>query len=148
MNLVTLATFAALGLAALVAWALGGRAGNGVIAGALLGAAVALFGALWVRHALIHRPEQAFARQVQGFGVKLCGAVVGTLVFRFVGRLNDFVDPATFALSYVVSALIVLFAGAALVHRMTSVARAGASGAAPSHAKLGPAKLGKGATPA
>jgi len=107
MTRTTLATLAALLIAAALAFQLGGREGAGVVAGVLCGAAVANLGALWQRHAFRHHAERAFRSVVEVFLFKLAFVLLGALAFRYVEAAAARVDWKAFLVTFAAAALLV-----------------------------------------
>ena len=64
----------------------------GAALGYLLGAALALAGALWVGHVMSSRPAAVLQAQIQVFGVKLACLLGGVLLLRFAPSLVASVD--------------------------------------------------------
>ena len=104
----SLATLAALGVAAVVAWRLGGTLGAGCLAGFFLGAAFTGLGSLYQRHMLLTRPERALFAMVVAFLAKLAVVVMGTLTFRFVEVAAERVDWRSFAVAFAAAVAVLL----------------------------------------
>ena len=118
MSLTSFVTLLSLGASALIAGRVGGRMGLGILLGATLGAAVALIGVLWVRHALIYRPERALRAQVEMFLVKLGAVVACAFAFRFLEPVARIADWRAVLVAYVSASLAILLAGAAMIQRL------------------------------
>jgi hypothetical protein len=112
MTRLTLVSIAALALAAVVAWRLGGTAGGGVLAGALLGVSFTGLGALHLRHTIRTRPERGLAAFGLSFLFKLAIVVAGALAFRYVDAAALRADWRTFLIAFAACAALLVPLGA------------------------------------
>lgn len=124
MTRLTLATLVGLALASAVAWRLGGALGKGVMAGYLLGASLAVLGALAQRWVFMRRPDQSLAAFALGFLTKLTALFVFVLVFRFFEPLGGSVDWRSFAVSFAAAVALVVPFGAFDAVRILRASRA------------------------
>ena len=104
----SIASLAALAVAAVVAWRLGGTLGSGVLAGFLLGAGFSGLGMLYQRHVLLTRPERAFIALGISFLAKLLVLLIGGLAFRYVEAAAARADWRSFLVSFVTAVAILL----------------------------------------
>lgn len=104
----TLVSLVGAAVAVLVAVRLGGVQGGGVLAGFFGGAGITGLGLLYQRHALLHRPKQAFTAMGVAFLAKLLLLMLGVLAFRFVEAAAVRVDWQTFLLAYAGSVAVLL----------------------------------------
>ncbi|MAE28479.1 MAG: hypothetical protein QF724_09640 [Planctomycetota bacterium] len=105
------ALFAALPVAALVAWRLGGALGTGVLAGFLLGCAVGGLAHAWQVHTMRHNPENAFGAFGLGFLAKVLGLGLGAAAFNAIEPLALRVDWRTYLLAFIGAVLVLMVAG-------------------------------------
>ena len=109
-----LSLLVSLPIAGYVAWRLGGPSelqGAGVIAGFLVGAAVAVWGIAYQRHVLLHRPANAQTAALIDFGVKLGVVLVGGIALRSMPELAARCDWRAFLLTFASISLVVLLFG-------------------------------------
>jgi hypothetical protein len=112
MTRTALVTLAALAVAGLVAWRLGGTVGAGVIAGFLCGAWIAVSGAAWQMHVARTRPERVMQASGLTFLFKLLALVGFGFVFRFIDAAGERVDWRSFLVTYTAAVLVVMIPGA------------------------------------
>ena len=112
MTRTTLATLLGTGLAAVVAWRLGGREGVGVLAGGVLAASVTTFGLARQRRELARDPKRVTHAMVSGMLLKLVALLVGALSLRFLEPLAARADWQSFVLAFVATSVVVLIPGA------------------------------------
>lgn len=98
-------------LAAVVAWQLGGRVGNGVLAGYLLGAGMSGLGVMYQRHMLLTRPERMLTALVVSFLAKLVALLLGGLAFRFIPQVAEIADWRSFLIAFAAAVALVLPVG-------------------------------------
>jgi hypothetical protein len=103
----TLGTLAGLGLAAVVAWRLGGALGTGVLGGYLLGASLSGFGVAWQNHLLRTQPKRVLTATVTVYLVKLACLLAAALVFRYVEPAARQVDWRAFLIAFATSVVLV-----------------------------------------
>ena len=104
----TLTSLAALSLAILAAWKLGGTLGAGVLMGFFLGAALCGLGVLYQRHLLLTRPERFMTGLVVSFAAKLCALFLGALAFRFIDAAAARVDWRGFLIAFAGAVAVIL----------------------------------------
>jgi hypothetical protein len=109
----TITTVFALGLAALLAWRLGGVVGTGVLVGAMGGATVASVGASLQLKIAKTAPKRLFPAFTVGFLLKMFAALAGALAFRYVPEAAALCDWRSFLLAFAVCAIFVMMAGMA-----------------------------------
>jgi hypothetical protein len=107
----TITTVLVLGLAALLAWRLGGVVGAGVLAGTLGGATVASIGASLQHKIAKTAPKRLFSAITVGFLLKMFAALAGALAFRYVPEAAAVCDWQSFLLAFAVGAVCVMMAG-------------------------------------
>jgi len=107
MTRTTLATFATLLVAAILAVQIGGRVGMGITMGVLCGSSVSLLGAAWQRHTLRTRPQRGMQAVVEIFLFKLVFVLIGALSFRFLEAAASRADWRAFLVTFVATAAIV-----------------------------------------
>lgn len=112
MTLTTLGTLILTPAGALVAWSLGGRAGTGVLAGVLLGAAIALVASGYQTRTAVTRPAMVLPAFALAFLVKLMALLGFTLLFRYVEFAQERVDWRHFLASFALASVILLFLSA------------------------------------
>ncbi|MEX1024935.1 MAG: hypothetical protein WD226_07645 [Planctomycetota bacterium] len=135
-------------IALLVAWELGGRMANGVVAGFLLGAGMTGLGVLYQRHALLHRPKQAFTALGVSMLAKLAVLLLGAMAFRYLEPAAARADWRAFVVAFAAStALLIAFGSWDLAATMRGISRRSRAG---SSAEAGSAEreAGDGAAPA
>ena len=111
MTPTTTATLLGVGIAAAVAWQLGGSTGAGVLAGGLVAALVTGVGLLWQRSLLRRSPRMVMGAVAVGFLLKLAVLAAGGLLLRFVEPLGARADWQAFVLAFVAIAVVVLIPG-------------------------------------
>ena len=108
MKRLTLVSILALALAAGVAWRLGGTAGGGVLAGALLGVGFTGLGAMYQLHTLRTRPQRSLAAFTVSFLFKLAIVLAGGLAFRYIDAAALRADWQTFLIAFAACAVVLL----------------------------------------
>lgn len=108
MTRLSIACLAALAVAAVVAWRLGGTLGTGVLAGFALGAGFSGLGMLYQKHVLATRPERALVAFSISFLAKLFVLLVGALAFRYVEAAAVRVDWRSFLVAFAAAVAVVL----------------------------------------
>jgi hypothetical protein len=111
MSKTTLLTLGALVAAAILAAGREGSVRMGIVGGALLGAALGLLAYLWLRHAVMHRPERAMQANLLGFLILLGGLMLGFLSLYAVPAAGAALELKAFILTYVALAFIPLVLG-------------------------------------
>jgi hypothetical protein len=109
MTRTTLGILLGLGLAALVASRFEGAQATGVLGGYLLGAAVALISAAWMRHSLRQDLGRAMRALVEAFGMKLAVALFAALTLRYVEPAGRVLDWEGFLVAYAAASVLALF---------------------------------------
>ncbi len=107
----TITTVFVLGLAALIAWRLGGVVGTGVLVGALGGATVASVGASLQHKIAKTAPKRLFSAFTVGFLLKMLAAFAGALALRYLPEAAARCDWQSFLLAFAVCAVCVMIAG-------------------------------------
>lgn len=111
MTPTNLATLLGVGLAAAVAWQLGGSTGTGVMLGGLVAAIVTGLGLLWQRNLLRRSPRLVMGALAAGFLLKLVVLASVGMLLRFNEPLGARADWQAFVLTFVAIAVIVLIPG-------------------------------------
>lgn len=111
MTPTNLATLLGVGLAAAVAWQLGGSTGTGVMLGGLVAAIVTGLGLLWQRNLLRRSPRLVMGALAAGFLLKLVVLASIGMLLRFNEPLGARADWQAFVLAFVAIAVIVLIPG-------------------------------------
>lgn len=106
MSRTHLACLASVALAAALGVHFGGRTGVGVVAGALLGGGVALFGHGLLASSLGRDFEASLRALLAGLGLKLLALVVAWAALAFVPALGAVASPAAFLVSFAATALL------------------------------------------
>lgn len=112
MTLTTLATLILTAAGSVVAWSMQGRAGSGVLAGVLLGAAISLGAAAYQRKAAVERPAMLLPAYAGAFLVKLFALLGFAILFRYVEFAQVRVDWRHFVGSFALVSVILLFLSA------------------------------------
>ena len=96
------------------------------------GAGISGLGTMYLRHTLLHRPEQFLTAFGVSFGFKLLGLLMGGLSFRFLEPLAERADWRSFLVAYGVAVIVVLPLGTldavAVLRRRPVLARAESRG--------------------
>jgi hypothetical protein len=111
MNLTILTTSIGLAAAAGLALSRGGAGGRGVIAGFVVGAAVAGASVVRQRRVLRATPGRALQTMVEGFLAKLAAVVVAAVALALIPPLRERVEPGSFLLAFGGAVLLVLVPG-------------------------------------
>ncbi len=111
MTRTSIAIFAGLGLAAVVASRLDAELATGVLAGYLFGSTLGLLGLAWQRHVLRTHPARAFTALGQAFLFKLAGMLMGVLALRFLQPAAAVADWRSFALAYATGVFLCVVLG-------------------------------------
>ncbi len=111
MTRVTLASLIGVALALAVGAALEPSLGRGVVAGALLAAAVSLAGIVLQRSVARRSPSKAMAASAAIFGLDLVALFVGVLVCRYVPSIAAGADWQGFLLGFAALAFLLLVLG-------------------------------------
>jgi hypothetical protein len=111
MTPTNLAASIGVGLAAAVAWQLGGSAGMGVMLGGLCAAVATGLGLAWQRSLLRRSPRLVMGAIAAGFLLKLVVLAAGGLFLRFHEASRARADWQAFALAFVAIAVVVLIPG-------------------------------------
>lgn len=106
MSRTHLACLAAVALAAALGVHLGGRMGVGVVAGALLGGGVALFGHTLLASSHKYDFEAALRALLAGMGLKFLALAVAWAALAFVPALGAVASPGAFLISFAATALL------------------------------------------
>lgn len=106
-----LACLAVVALAAAVGVQWGGRTGVGVVAGALLGGGVGLFGHGLLAHSLRRDFEASLRALLAGMGLKLFALVTVWAALAFVPALGRIASPTAFLVSFAATALLLAGVG-------------------------------------
>ena len=107
----TITTVLVLGLAALLAWRLGGIVGAGVLVGALGGTTIASVGASLQLKIAKTAPKRLFSAFTVGFLLKMFAALAGALALRYLPEAAALCDWQSFLLAFAVGAVCVMMAG-------------------------------------
>lgn len=108
MTRLSVAILLGLTAAVSVAWRYGGALGAGVLAGYLLGAALALLGVMYQRHVMTHRPERAMHAGVVAFLFQLGAIVAFALALRYVEPVAARLDWRGFLVAFAAAANLIL----------------------------------------
>ncbi len=112
MSLTTLATLILTAAGCIAAWSLQGRAGSGVMAGVLLGAAISLGAAAYQRRAAVERPAMVLPAYAGAFLLKLFALLGFAILFRYVEFAAARVDWRYFVGSFALVSVVLLFVSA------------------------------------
>ncbi len=111
MNRTQAGTLAGLALAAFVAVRLGGTLGNGVMIGALSGAAVALTLVSWCQRTAREAPAKLLGAVVGSFLIKLALLLAAALVLRFFEPVAAVADWRGFLVAFAATASLCMTLG-------------------------------------
>lgn len=125
MSRTHLACLAAVALAVAIGVHMGGRMGMGVVTGALLGGAVALFAHDRLARSLERELEDSLKAILAAFALKLCVLLAAFAVLAFVPGLDEVVAAPGLLLSFVGTALVLGAVGS--LDHLRTLARAAAA---------------------
>jgi hypothetical protein len=105
------ASLAAVALAASLGVSLGGRAGVGVVAGALLGGGIGLFGHRLLATSLASDFEASLRALLAAMGLKFLALILAWAALVFVPPLGAVASPPAFLISFAATALLLAAVG-------------------------------------
>jgi hypothetical protein len=103
----TIVCLALLCIAGVTAAQLSFRNAGGLMSGVVLGSAVSMLGAGWVRHSFMHRPKRAINAVLETFLFKMAFVMLGALSFRYIEAAAQRADWKVFLLAFVATAFII-----------------------------------------